>query len=134
MRYGSLAIAVLCGLALAGCSAGKEVRYTPGEIKNFAPDVQERIRVGELALTMTQAQVRLAWGAPQAVRTITTDDGSVREEWEYRSMFGAVRTYLYFEDGILTRLVTGKPGILMPESAPAKSGATDKQKEDAAPR
>jgi len=104
-------LVVVLGTVLAGCGIGKSVRYSPGEIGTFPDDVQEHIRAGELIIGMTQAQVRLSWGAPYAVRTLAGQNSAVREEWEYRSLMGVVRTYLYFDDGVLSRLVSTNPSL-----------------------
>ena len=62
--------------SFSGCAT--TARYSPEEIKDYPPEVQEHIKNGEVALGMTTLQVRYAWGAPATVNLITwPDDGAL---------------------------------------------------------
>jgi hypothetical protein len=90
---------------LASCSGG--VRYSPYEISEFQPQVQEHIKNSEISPGMSQAAVRLAWGPPAAVRVPEPDfKGRYREEWIY-TKFRIVATRLIFTDGELTAVLHG---------------------------
>lgn len=56
-----------------------------------------------VTIGMTQQQVLASnWGTPQRINTTTTKRGE-REQWVYGS-----RSYLYFENGVLTAIQTGR--------------------------
>ena len=83
--------------SLSGCTSA--VRYSPEEIKDYPPSVQEQIRLGNVEAGMTTQQVRYAWGSPSTVNVLSpTQDGKPREEWIYsQSIF--VQRRLLFVDG-----------------------------------
>lgn len=96
-------------ILMAGCASA--VRYSPEEIKDYPPVVQEHIRNGSITTGMTHHQVRFSWGAPASVTVIApSDDGKMREEWVY-SRLGVFRTRLIFTDGRLTEIFSSEPGI-----------------------
>jgi uncharacterized protein YneF (UPF0154 family) len=106
MRF-RLCMSVVLGLTLllllGGCT--KSVRYTQEELKEFPPDVQERIIKGEIMLGMSTKAVRYAWGDPRSIRVLPSWEGKSREEWIYASM-GFIETHrLLFTDGKLTFIV-----------------------------
>lgn len=107
MRKMTLVFIVL--LLTVGCA--KQMRYTNEEIRNFPPQVQERVKKGEIATGMTYIQVRYAWGAPSLVNILPPNEmGFERVEWTYRK-FPLFRTILRFTDGKLTEIISSEPGI-----------------------
>ena len=93
-------IALLVVAFLIGCT--KEVRYSPEEIKDFPPEVQEQIRSGTIAFGMTPQQVRFTWGNPSAVNVLApSPDGKPREEWLYYKVGMVLDKRLLFVDGKL---------------------------------
>jgi hypothetical protein len=79
------ALLALLLLTLAGCVttpsgriAGDRAAYD-----SWPPDVQTKVRAGEIALGFTPAQVRMALGEPARTLTRTTDRGT-DEVWAYR--------------------------------------------------
>ncbi len=104
-----IALLLFCfTIFLGACATG--IRYSPGEIKNFPPEVQKHIQAGEVVTGMTQIQVRYAWGAPADVQVLEPKDGKYRELWIYSSG-GLFKTKLIFIDGILQSIVSGDPTI-----------------------
>lgn len=97
-------IALFITISLISC-ASQGVRYTLDEIKNYPPEIQERITKGEITPGMTKEQVRFAWGNPTSVRILTPDKGKPREEWVYSSTLGIQKTRLIFIDGKLTYII-----------------------------
>ena len=97
----SAALLALAFLSLSGCAPA--VRYSPDEIKDFPPEVQQDIREGQVAMGMTTQQVRYALGAPTTVNVISPSlEGKPREEWIYSSGVGVlVKRRLVFVDGKL---------------------------------
>lgn len=91
-------------LFIFGC-ASQGVRYTYEEIKNYPPEIQERIAKGEIMPGMTKEQVRYAWGAPTSTRILAPEKGKQREEWIYSSSLGILKTRLIFIDGKLTYII-----------------------------
>lgn len=96
---------------LFGC-ASQGVRYTYEEIKNYPPEIQERIAKGEIALGMTKEQVRYAWGPPSSTRILTPEKGKQREEWIYSSSLGLLKSRLIFVDGKLTYVISNEQRIV----------------------
>lgn len=98
-------------LFIFGC-ASQGVRYTYEEIKNYPPEVQERIAKGEIMLGMTKEQVRYAWGNPSSVKVLTPEKGKQREEWVYSSSLGILKSRLIFVDGKLTYIISNEQRIV----------------------
>lgn len=98
-------------LFIFGC-ASQGVRYTYEEIKNYPPEVQERIAKGEVMLGMTKEQVRYAWGNPSSVKVLTPEKGKQREEWVYSSSLGILKSRLIFVDGKLTYIISNEQRIV----------------------
>lgn len=95
----------------SGCS--EAIRYTPEEISSHPPAIQEHIKNSEVVVGMTTQQVRLSWGAPSEVNTISpSDDGKLREEWIYSRKMGVFKTRLIFTGGKLTEIISTEPGII----------------------
>jgi hypothetical protein len=85
--------------SLSACTTA--VRYSPEEIKDYPPSVQEQIKLGNVSPGMTTQQVRYAWGSPSTVNVISpTLEGKPREEWIYSSLI-FVQRRLLFVDGKL---------------------------------
>lgn len=104
-------LSLLIAAFIFGC-ASQGVRYTHEEIKNYPPDIQERIVKGEIALGMTKEQVRYAWGNPSSTRILTPEKGRQREEWVYSSSLGILKTRLIFVDGKLTYILGSAHSIV----------------------
>jgi hypothetical protein len=67
---------------------------------NPSPSKAEVIKAGNIRTGMTKDEVRLSWGRPYTVnRTVTSS--SAHEQWVYGDEYNP-KTYLYFDDGILT--------------------------------
>ena len=107
-------IALLIAVFIFGC-ASQGVRYTYDEIKNYPPDVQERIAKGEIALGMTKEQVRYAWGPPSTTRILTPEKGKQREEWVYSSSLVLLKSRLIFVDGKRTYIISNEQRIVNEE-------------------
>ncbi len=60
---------------------------------------KETLRAGRIWIGATEGQACLAWGKPSGVNRTTTQT-KVYEQWVY----GSGRSYLYFENGILTTI------------------------------
>lgn len=104
-------IILLIAAFIFGC-ASQGVRYTHEEIKNYPPEIQERIAKGEIALGMTKEQVRYAWGNPSSTRVLTPEKGKQREEWIYSSSLGLLKSRLIFIDGKLTYIISNEQRIV----------------------
>ena len=72
-------------LALAGCATTPAERIAKNQAAYAAwpPDVQARVKAGEVAPGFTPAQVRMALGEPDRTFTRTTEKGT-DEVWAYR--------------------------------------------------
>ncbi len=93
-------LAILLTLAW-GCASA--VRYSPDEIKDYPPEIQQYIRDGDVAMGMTTQQVRYALGSPSIVNILSPSlEGKPREEWIYSASIGfVVKRRLLFIDGKL---------------------------------
>ena len=98
-------IVLFVAVFIFGC-ASSPVRYTYEEIKDYPPEIQERIIKGEISLGMTKEQVRYAWGPPSSTRVLTPEKGKQREEWVYSSSLGILKSRLIFVDGKLTNIIS----------------------------
>ena len=85
---------------------GESVRYSPYELQDFDPKVQERIKNAEVSIGMSPQAVRYSWGAPKAVRVKESDEGLYTEEWIY-TRARVIATKLIFQEGRLVGIVTG---------------------------
>jgi hypothetical protein len=107
----SLGTALAVLFFLAGC-ASSQVKYTPEEIKDYPPSVQEHIQHGEITTGMTMQQVRYAWGGPDEVRVLgSSDDGRERVEWTYKKA-AFFKTRLIFTGDKLTEILSSEPGAI----------------------
>lgn len=107
-------VALFIVVFIFGC-ASQGVRYTYDEIKNYPPDIQERIARGEIAPGMTKEQVRYAWGSPSSTRILTPEKGKQREEWVYSSSLGILKSRLIFIDGKLTYIISNEQRVISEE-------------------
>ncbi|MDI6744474.1 MAG: hypothetical protein QMD07_03750 [Thermodesulfovibrionales bacterium] len=99
----------LC-FSVLGCI--DSVRYSPDEIKGFPPAIQENIKRGEIALGMTQQQIRYAWGSPAEINVLKPlEDNKYREEWVYTRSW-ILKTRLIFIDGKLMHIISNEPGVI----------------------
>lgn len=102
-------ITILFAGLLFGCA--EVMRYSPDEIKDYPPPVQENIKKGEVTPGMTMQQVRYAWGAPSLINVLKPEDGKNKEEWVYtRSIF--FKSKLVFVDGKLMHIITNEVGVV----------------------
>ena len=105
--------------SFSGCS--KTVRYSPEEIKDYPPALQEQIKQGNVVIGMTTQQVRYAWGPPATVNVIApTAEGRPREEWIYAMGMGVfMERRLLFVDGKLVDIFPEPKPAAAPAPAPA---------------
>lgn len=116
-------------LFIISCASDR-VRFSPYELQDFSPEVQEHIKKGDVALGMSQQAVRYSWGAPAAVRIDEEKVDAYTEVWLYTKMRVFV-TRLIFTDGKLTGIISGtakrKPlSSLRSGKSPDKQAADDK--------
>jgi hypothetical protein len=97
--YFAFTVIAFCSL----CACTKAVRYSPDEIKDYPPEIQEMITQGTVMIGMTIQQVRYSWGSPTTVNILSpAEDGKPREEWLYSRMGLLLDRRLLFVDGKLT--------------------------------
>jgi hypothetical protein len=72
-------------LLLAGCATtpAQRIEKNHAAYASWPPDVQAKVKAGEVALGFTPAQVRIAVGEPDHTYTRTTATGT-EEVWGYR--------------------------------------------------
>ncbi len=122
-------ILAAAALFIISCASDR-VRFSPYELQDFSPEVQEHIKKGEVALGMSQQAIRYSWGAPVVVRIDEKKVDAYTEEWIYTKMRVFV-TRLIFTDGKLTGIISGtakrKPlSSLRYGKSPDKQSADDK--------
>jgi hypothetical protein len=73
-------------LVLGGCATtpAERIAKNHAAYASWPPDVQARVKAGEIALGFTPAQVRVALGDPDHVYSRTAANGT-EEVWGYRS-------------------------------------------------
>lgn len=69
--------------ALACASPASRIADEQEAFDGYPPEVQERIRAGEIAVGFTEEQVRMALGEPDRKSQITGEDGVV-DVWIWR--------------------------------------------------
>ncbi|MCX6997884.1 MAG: hypothetical protein NTV49_12550 [Kiritimatiellaeota bacterium] len=70
-------------LAAAGCATpAARIKAHPQLFASFAPDVQAKVRLGEVALGFSRDAVRMALGEPGRIYHRVTTNG-VNEVWAY---------------------------------------------------
>jgi outer membrane protein assembly factor BamE (lipoprotein component of BamABCDE complex) len=76
-------VAAVAAFSFVGCSTtASRIRHNPDLFASYAPDQQELIKKGQVAVGFDKGAVRLALGDPDRVRTRTTNDGT-SEIWSY---------------------------------------------------
>jgi hypothetical protein len=103
-------VALTAACMLTGCMTAQHLRERRiaknHELFNtFSPDIQEKVRLGQIDLGFSQDMVRLAWGNPDHVYIRTTKDG-VATVWTYTRM----RTYTQTEHMSIPVHITDKTG------------------------
>ena len=73
--------------ALAACMTAQQIRdrriaSSPEIFNSFTPEIQQKIRTGQIELGFSEEMVRLAWGMPDRIYTRTTDKGEATV-WTY---------------------------------------------------
>ena len=82
MKFLLVALLVLVG---AGCATPEtRIRDNPALFASFPPDMQTKIRQGQIAIGFSQAAVRMALGEPARVYHRATTQGT-NEVWAYTS-------------------------------------------------
>ncbi len=77
-----LLVLALC-VALAGCSTiGSRIRRNQDLFDSYPPEIQQRIRAGELAVGFTPEMVEMSWGKPSRRDQVTGED-MVAEVWTW---------------------------------------------------
>jgi hypothetical protein len=81
---------------LIGCVSAQQIR--DGRIRDnqemfntFSPDIQDKVRLGQIDLGFTQDMVYLAWGGPDRIYMRTTKDGDATV-WSYTIVQTRFRT------------------------------------------
>jgi hypothetical protein len=96
-------------ISVSACT--KNLRYSPDEIKDFPPAIQESIRNNEVVVGMTKLQVRYSWGGPDDIIVLSpAEGGKERIEWVYKKM-QFFKSRLIFVDDRLTEIISVEPRI-----------------------
>lgn len=78
------ALLAALALAAAGCSSpASRIEDNQAAFDQYPPEVQRRIRAGDIGVGFYPDQVRMALGKPDRIYTRQTDTGS-SEVWAYR--------------------------------------------------
>ncbi len=84
MRYLASLLLLATALLLAGCeSISTRARQHAATFNTLAPEVQQRLLAGEVAVGDTPEMVEIAFGEPNDDRAILTTSGRVRRMWVY---------------------------------------------------
>jgi hypothetical protein len=77
-------VALMLGvLLLAGCATpASRIKKNPELFASFPPEVQAKVREGQIEVGYTHDMVRMALGGPQRIHTRTTQGGAT-EVWVY---------------------------------------------------
>jgi hypothetical protein len=89
-------VVALSGLAfVTGCATTEaRIEKNPQAFARLAPDQQELVKKGEVAIGFDEDAVKLALGEPDRVRT-RTDARGTNEIWSYSNYDGPDGTLLY---------------------------------------
>lgn len=80
-------LAVLSVLAIAGCATPESrIKEKPEVFNNFPPDVQSKVRTGQVDIGFSKDMVYIALGKPDREYTRTTADGTF-EVWSYTATY-----------------------------------------------
>ena len=118
---------VAAALFIVSC-AGQIVRYSPYELQDFRPEIQEHIKNSEVALGMSPQAVRYSWGGPRLVHVRDDVESGYTEEWIY-TRFRIFVTRLIFTEGKLTGIISGS-NKRNPLSSLTQDGKTDAKQEN----
>lgn len=78
-----IGLCALASLTLAGCSSpDSRVRSHQAEFASWPPDVQQKVKAGQVDVGFTPEMVRVAFGEPDRTYTRTTANGT-SEVWSY---------------------------------------------------
>lgn len=92
MKKHSLSLLILSGLVwagamLAGCaSPDYRIKQNPELFATFSPEVQEKVRKGEVDIGFSTEAVTMALGTPRRIYTRQTKEGQY-EVWSYTSSY-----------------------------------------------
>lgn len=105
-----VAVGLIAAFTLSGCMTAQQLRERRIEknhelFSTFSPDIQEKVRLGQIDIGFSQDMVRLAWGNPDRIYSRTTKDG-VATVWTYTRM----RTYTQTERMSIPVHVTDSKG------------------------
>ncbi|MFA7346194.1 MAG: hypothetical protein WCZ86_00405 [Desulfurivibrionaceae bacterium] len=111
-----LILAVAC--ALSACMTAQQIRdrriaSSQDIFNSFSPEIQQKIRAGQIELGFSEEMVRLAWGMPDRIYTRTTDKGEATV-WTYSK----------------TRILTQTDRMTIPVQVRDKSGRSSVQYEN----
>lgn len=77
-------VPLLCALGLAACATpASRISSQQGTFDSYPPEVQEKIRAGQVGIGFTPEQVRMALGDPSDRYSRQTERGE-SEVWAYR--------------------------------------------------
>ncbi len=82
-----LLLVLAVAFALSACMTAQQIRdrriaSSPEIFTSFNPEIQQKIRAGQIELGFSEEMVRLAWGMPDRIYTRTTDMGEATV-WTY---------------------------------------------------
>lgn len=111
-----LILVVAC--ALSACMTAQQIRdrriaSSQDIFNSFSPEIQQKIRAGQIELGFSEEMVRLAWGMPDRIYTRTTDKGEATV-WTYSK----------------TRILTQTDRMTIPVQVRDKSGRSSVQYEN----
>jgi hypothetical protein len=104
--------------ALSACMTAQQIRdrriaSSQDIFNSFSPEIQQKIRAGQIELGFSEEMVRLAWGMPDRIYTRTTDKGEATV-WTYSK----------------TRILTQTDRMTIPVQVRDKSGRSSVQYEN----
>lgn len=80
-------LAVLSVLAIAGCATPESrIKEKPEVFNSFPPDIQSKVRTGQVDIGYSKDMVYIALGKPDRVYTRTTAEGTY-EVWSYTDRY-----------------------------------------------
>ena len=80
-------LAVLSVLAIAGCATPESrIKEKPDAFNSFPPEVQSKVRTGQVDIGYSKDMVYIALGKPDREYTRTTAEGTV-EVWSYTDRY-----------------------------------------------
>ena len=80
-------LAAICLVAIAGCATPEtRIKEKPEVFNGFPPEVQAKVRTGQVDIGYTKDMVYIALGKPDREYTRTTSDGPY-EVWSYTDRY-----------------------------------------------